>query len=215
MGEYKASGSPGLDDCLIRIVDDDERVLDALEFILTCEGYSVKTYANGHDFLCDDAPSRPGCVISDIRMPGMTGLELFSELQRRNYRRPLCFLTAHGDVEMAVDALKDGAVDYLLKPVEANKLFAAVSRALRLDRERRAEIDDTVWWEDRWAQLTSREKEVIAHVAEGLMSREIANRLDISTRTVEAHRASALHKLHLQTPAQVAVMLAGLKKTED
>lgn len=196
--------------CLIRLIDDDARALEGIAFMLACEGYETASYDSGRAFLSNDVPSIPGCVICDIRMPEMSGTEVFETLRARNYPHPFLFMTAFGDIEAAVDALKDGAVDYLVKPVVAEKLFASVIRALRIDRERREGFTGSEFWADRWAQLTDREKEVIRLVGRGYLSRQIAVQLDISQRTVEVHRASGLRKLQLHSPAQVALMLSEL-----
>lgn len=119
-----------MSDVQIRIIDDEPRALEAVRFMLECEGYTTRTFPSAKAFLAEDVPSIPGCVLSDIRMPDVTGLQLFRTLCERNYPHPFLFMTAFADVEMAVDAMKDGAVDYLVKPVRPEKLFAAVGRAL-------------------------------------------------------------------------------------
>lgn len=200
--------------CLIRIIDDEPRALEAIAFMLECEGYDVACYGRAEDFLASDVPSIPGCVLSDIRMPGMTGLDLFDKLRERNYPHPVLFMTAFADVEMAVDAMKNGLVDYLVKPVNPEKLFSSVTRALTIDRQRHAGLShDSADWRDRWETLTEREQEVVRWVGRGYLSRQIAIELDISQRTVEVHRASGLRKLGISTPAQVALMLSEIDAT--
>lgn len=196
---------------LIRIIDDDAQALEAVDFMLKCEGYSTVAYSSAAEFLVDDIPSRPGCLLSDIRMPDMMGTELFDELLNRNYPHPVLFMTAFGDIESAVTAMKKGAVDYLVKPVAAEKLFAGVVNALKIDRKRREGLVGSPFWSDRWASLTDREREVVKLVAKRLMSRQIAIELDISQRTVEVHRASGLKKLQIQTPAQAALVLSEIE----
>lgn len=164
---------------LIRIIDDDAQALEAVDFMLKCEGYSTVAYSSAAEFLVDDIPSRPGCLLSDIRMPDMMGTELFDELLNRNYPHPVLFMTAFGDIESAVTAMKKGAVDYLVKPVAAEKLFAGVVNALKIDRKRREGLVGSPFWSDRWVSLTDREREVVKLVAKGLMSRQIAIELDI------------------------------------
>ena len=174
---------------LIRIIDDDAQALEAVDFMLKCEGYSTVAYSSAAEFLVDDIPSRPGCLLSDT----------------------VLFMTAFGDIESAVTAMKKGAVDYLVKPVAAEKLFAGVVNALKIDRKRREGLVGSPFWSDRWASLTDREREVVKLVAKGLMSRQIAIELDISQRTVEVHRASGLKKLQIQTPAQAALVLSEIE----
>lgn len=123
--------------CLIRIVDDEEEVRQALSFLLQSEGYEVVSYSNAKDFLTHDQESIPGCLLSDIRMEEMSGLELMRELKKRNSVLPVILVTAFADIEIAVDSMKDGATDFLVKPVNAEKLFSAVTHALRIDLERR------------------------------------------------------------------------------
>lgn len=207
----KPTGEPA---CLIRIVDDEPRALEAVAFMLECEGYETACFSSAQEFLTSDVPSIPGCVLSDIRMPGMTGLDLFDELRSRNYPHPVLFMTAFADVETAVEAMKNGLVDYLVKPVVPEKLFSSVTRALTIDRQRHAGLDNNAAvWRDHWETLTAREQEVVHWVGRGYLSRQIAIELDISQRTVEAHRASALRKLGVTTPDQVALILSELDET--
>ncbi len=200
--------------CLIRIIDDEPGALEAVAFMLECEGYETACYDSAQSFLTTDVPSIPGCVLSDIRMPGMTGLDLFDTLRERNYPHPVLFMTAFADVETAVDAMKNGLVDYLVKPVVPEKLFSSVARAFKIDRQRHAGLDcNTGAWRDRWETLTGREQEVVKLVGRGLLSRQIAIELDISQRTVEVHRAAALKKLGVTTPAQAALILSEIEET--
>lgn len=194
--------------CLIRIIDDEPNALEAVAFMLQCEVYETACYRNAHDFLVEDVPSIPGCVLTDIRMPEMSGITLFETLRERHYPHPLLFMTAFADVEVAVEAMKDGAVDYLVKPVNPEKCIASVARALKIDRQRHAGLAGDVTWQDRWDALTEREKEVVTWVGKGALSRQIAIELDISQRTVEVHRANALRKLGVTSPAQVALILS-------
>lgn len=196
---------------LVRVVDDDPSTLEGLGFMLRCEGYEVKTYSSAAEFLRDDMPTVPGCVILDVRMPDMTGLELFAELRRRQYGQPVLFLTGHGDIEMAVQALHDGAADFLVKPVDGSKLTEAVAKALEAKRRVEMGLPDLTAMLDRWGKLTTREKEIVLCVGRGWMNKTIACEYDISIRTVEAHRASALRKLGLTMPAQIAELIAELR----
>ncbi len=199
--------------CLIRIIDDEPNALEAVAFMLKCEGYETACYRSARDFLVDDVPSIPGCVLTDIRMPEMSGLSLFETLRDRHYPHPLLFMTAFTDIEVAVDAMKNGAVDYLVKPVNPEKCIASVARALKIDRQRHAGLTGDVPWHDRWSSLTEREKEVVSWVGKGALSRQIAIELDISQRTVEVHRANALRKLGVTSPAQVALILSEVEQS--
>ena len=152
---------------LVRIVDDDEGVRQSSAFLLGAAGYETACYESADDFLKHDDPARPGCLLLDARMPGMTGLELQDLLDSRGFRIPVIFVTGHGDVDMAVHVLKQGAADFLQKPVDGDRLIAVVEAAVKRDLERvEADERDNA---DRAAfeTLTAREKEVVKLVAEG------------------------------------------------
>ena len=196
--------------CLIRTVDDDPAMREALEFMLTAEGWRVKTYENGRSFLTDDTPSTPGCAILDVRMPGMSGLELQQEMNVRGYALPIIFLTGNGDIDMAVQALKDGASDFLPKPVKADRLIAAIEKAVKADLERRKAEDGIAAARTLWDTLTPREKEVAKGVAAGDLNKQVADRLGITEKTVQAHRSSLLRKLGLRGSAELASFLISI-----
>lgn len=199
---------------LIRVIDDDPEVRLALEFMLTCEGYKVKVYESASGFLADDIPSQPGCIIADIRMPGMSGIELFSQLRERNYPVPLIFLTGHGDVDMAVEAMLNGAVDFIQKPVQSERLFQAINRAVIKNRSMTMGrcLDDIQRERAYYDTLSTREKEIIELISQGLMNKQIAERLGLSSRTVEVYRAGALRKLQLRSPAEIALFLGFIRQ---
>ena len=173
---------------LVRIVDDDDSLRDALRFVLETEGWRVADYRSANDFFRGDAPSVPGCVVMDVRMPGLTGIEAQAVMNERGFSLPVIFLTGHGDIDMAVMALHEGAADFIQKPVDNERLLGRA----------------------RCAELTNRERDIARLVAEGLTNRLIGERLSIAVRTVEVHRASALRKLGVRTPEEVrAVLEAG------
>lgn len=189
---------------LVRIVDDDEQLRASLEFMLACEGYETACFAGAREFLAGDVPGRMGCVILDLQMPGLDGIELFSVLRSRNYEVPVVFLTGHGDIDTAVHTMREGACDFHQKPIDPERLLAAVARAVGKDRARRGGargIDEEI---RRWKLLTEREEQIARMVALGRVSRTIAERLSISQRTVEHYRAAALHKLELKTAVELA-----------
>ena len=194
-------------DPLIRIVDDDEAVLKALGQMLECEGYRTACYQDARTFLASDAPSVPGCLILDVRMPQMSGLELHQELNRRKYDVPIVFLSGHGDLDMAVAALKDGAVDFIQKPIDTQKLLASVARAVRIWRARHNQIVSPELTQERLASLTERERQTVALCAKGCLNREIAQKLRISDRTVESHRQSAFKKMGVKTVPELVAWL--------
>ena len=178
---------------LIRIVDDDSDVLKAMRKVLELEDYQVATYASGEDFLTEDSYSLPGCVILDLKMPGLNGLEVQHHLKVRGFNHPVIFLTAHGEVESAVFAMKEGAADFLQKPADPLRLLEVV--ALNIEKDLKGL---TLGFEERKqkvALLTPREAQVIKKVLMGLSNKEIGESLGLSERTVENHRAAAYKKL--------------------
>ena len=184
---------------LVRIVDDDSDLRAAIRFLLESEGWEVADYYSAADFLLNDDPKIPGCLILDVRMPEMTGVELQSELKQHVREIPIVFLSAHGDIEMAVKTLHEGAVDFLTKPVQEDKLVPVISRAVKLDLIKRGLSFDHEKTKERFRELTEREKQIVLLLTKGLLNREVGERLGISTRTVEVHRARAFKKLDLHT----------------
>lgn len=192
------------DKSLVRIVDDDEALRESIEFMLLCEGYDVMSFSGPEDFLARDLPSRVGCVVLDVEMPSMTGLQLQALLNRRSYQCPIVFLTAHGDIDMAVQTMRDGACDFHQKPIQPESFLKAIARAVEIDRARRlgaSDIKDEILL---FESLSRREEQICREVARGLTSRIIAERLGISKRTVDHVRASVIAKLKLRTPAELA-----------
>ena len=178
---------------LVRIVDDDLDVLKTMRKVLELEDYQVATYASGDAFLTEDSYSLPGCVILDLKMPGLNGLEVQHHLKVRGFSHPIIFLTAHGEVESAVFAMKEGAADFLQKPADPLRLLEVV--ALNIEKDLKGL---TLGFEERKAKvalLTPREAQVIKKVLMGLSNKEIGESLGLSERTVENHRAAAYKKL--------------------
>jgi len=189
------------------VVDDDAAVCDALGMLLRAAGMKVETFSSAASFLKELRAGQTGCLVLDIRMPGMSGLDLQDELHRRKISIPIVFLTGHGDVPMAVRALKKGAVDFIEKPHEAERLVLAVLNALRMDDERRKQTnrhdDLSLDLATRLATLSEREREVLDRILEGKQTRQIAGELCISVKTVEFHRARIRDKLGVATQAQL------------
>jgi FixJ family two-component response regulator len=189
------------------VVDDDAAVCDALGMLLRAAGMEVETFRSAASFLKRLRTEQTGCLVLDIRMPGMSGLDLQDELHRRKITIPIVFLTGHGDVPMAVRALKKGAVDFIEKPHEAERLVLAVLNALRMDDERRklAKRHDDLSLDlvTRLATLSEREREVLDRILEGKQTRQITDELCISVKTVEFHRARIREKLGVTTQGQL------------
>ncbi|HUX29199.1 MAG TPA: response regulator [Thiobacillus sp.] len=177
------------------VVDDDAAMRDALTQLLETAGLQVEAHAGGPAFLVAHEADRPGCLLLDMAMPGMTGFEVQAALNARGLTIPTIFLTGHGDIPMAVRAVQAGAVDFLEKPIQGAALLERVQRALALDLEWRQTQGRTQAIQQRYARLSPREIECMALIVSGLTSKEVARELGISPRTVEVHRTHVMHKM--------------------
>jgi two-component system, LuxR family, response regulator FixJ len=192
----------------IHVVDDDASLRRALKFLLESVGWEVITHESAEAFLAVfDHNPQPACLVLDIRMPMMSGLELQQQLHARGVRLPIVFLTGHGDVTMAVQAMKFGASDFIEKPFKDQVLLDAVGRALRKDLEHRDEKREREALAERLARLSPRELEVARLVAQGLPSKTVSVKLDISERTVQVHRLHLMAKLEIHSVAELARMM--------
>jgi len=185
------------------LIDDDAAVRDSLCLLLSLKGVRTLPFANAESFIETYRPEWPGCVLTDLRMPGMTGLELQAALRGRGIAVPVVVLTAHGDVATARAALKNGAFDFLEKPIDDAVLLEVLENALRADRERRAVAASRSASDERLERLTAREREILALIGAGHQNREIASELGISPRTVEVHKARIMEKLECRTLAEL------------
>ena len=176
------------------IVDDDPAIRDSLTLLLELEGMAVETFVDAENFLAACQGDWRGCLVSDVRMPGMSGVELQAELARRGIVLPMIFLTGYGDIPMSVKAMKAGAVDFLTKPVTGTTLLASVRAALEEEQKRLVRIASSEAASTRLAGLTERERRVMELAIAGFANKEIARELDISHRTVEIHKARVMHK---------------------
>lgn len=193
------------------IVDDDEAIRDALSWLLQSRGVEAQGFESAETFLNQWNPDMGGCLLLDIRMSGMSGLDLFDRLREVQARLPVIFLTGHGDVPMAVGALKKGARDFVEKPFNDNDLVDRVIEALEWDAQRRADAAGLADLNARLEQLTARERQVMDLVLAGKLNKVIADELGITMRTVEVHRAHVFEKMGVKTAVELAQLLSSLK----
>jgi two-component system response regulator FixJ len=192
---------------LVLVVDDDEAVRGSLKLLLKSAGLTARAYPSAAEFLAAHDDGQPGCLLLDVRMPGMSGLELQDELNRRGAIIPVIFITGHGDVPMAVEAMRRGAMDFLQKPFRDEDLIDRVNRALARDRDNRAQLEARDAIRGRMARLTPRESQVLRLLATGKSNKQMAGNLGVSQRTVEIHRAHLMHKTEATSVAQLVRML--------
>lgn len=195
---------------IVYVIDDDDAMRQGLQFLLKTAGIIVKGYATAEEFLAVCDPAMRGCILLDVRMPGMSGLELQEILKKRNITMPVILLTGHGSVPMAVKAMRSGAFDFIEKPFEGTQLIDRVRSAIAIDSESRVDIDRTRQLEQRLSKLTPREREVMELVVQGLLNKQIAANLNISMKTVENHRAHVMEKLGAQSLADLVRMSVSL-----
>ncbi|WP_020410498.1 response regulator transcription factor [Hahella ganghwensis] len=191
----------------VYVVEDDEPVRDSLLLLLKAEGYATKGYGNAAAFLEEDVVNLSGCLILDIRMPGMTGMELHKKLLEMGCAIPVIFVTGHGDVAMAVEAMKLGAVDFVQKPYREEDLLEKVKQALSMDAEQQEALKYKEKLKQRIESLTPRELEIMDMMIEGNANKVIAIELDISQRTVEIHRSRVMQKMGTHSLAQLVQMV--------
>lgn len=188
---------------IIYLVDDDEALRDSLAWLLESQGFKVAAFASAEDFLKAWRPEFNGCLLLDVRMPGMSGLELHERLRAQYSTLPIIFITGHGDVPMAVAALKKGAVDFIEKPFNDTELLRLVSQCLVTEQEHRARRRQDAEVSRRLDQLTQREREVLELIIVGKLNKQIADVLGISIKTVEVHRARVMEKMAAQSLAEL------------
>ena len=191
----------------IFIVDDDAAVRDALKLLLRSVGQAVETFGSGQEFLDAYSEDRAGCLVLDIRMPGMSGLELQQKLNERHSILPIIFITGHGDVQMAVEAMQAGAVDFIQKPFRDQDLIDRINQALEKDNNNRAALGERNDIRRRLETLTPREREVLDLVVHGKANKVIAGDLKLSQRTVEIHRARVMEKMQASSLAHLVRMV--------
>lgn len=187
----------------VYIVDDDEAMRDSLLWLLESQSFSVTAYSSAEDFLAACRDGMAGCIVLDVRMPGMSGLELYEKLNARHCTLPVIFITGHGDVPMAVSALKRGAVDFIEKPFGDKDMLRLIEQCLELDRNNREKNQQGVAAARRLAALTEREVEVMNLIIAGKLNKQVADVLNISIKTVEVHRSRIMDKMAVRTVAEL------------
>ena len=197
---------------IVYVVDDDASVRSSLKFLLSTVGLQVESFDSADGFLQKNLTDAPSCLVLDVRLPGLSGLDFQSELAARNIGIPIIFLTGHGDIPMSVRAIKAGAVEFLTKPFRDQDLLDAVRIALEQDRARREKDKEIALFQRRYDSLTSREQEVITLVATGMLNKQIADQLGTAESTVKVQRSRAMEKMHADSLAELIRMLDRLKE---
>jgi FixJ family two-component response regulator len=193
-------------DSIVYVVDDDASSRQSLEFLIKASGYAVRAFSSSKDFLASVRPEVPACLVLDVRMPGLTGLELQGELAKRGVRLPIIFITGHGDIPMSVQAMKAGAMEFLTKPFREDNMLRAITLAIDNDRVAHRERLEMAELRRRHARLTPREREVMASVVTGLLNKQVAAELGASEKTIKAHRAKVMQKMEAASLADLVRM---------
>jgi RNA polymerase sigma factor (sigma-70 family) len=196
---------------LVFVIDDDPSVRSSLKFLLSTVGLQAETFESADRFLLRKAPDTPSCLVLDVRLPGLSGLDFQRELATRNVCIPIVFLTGHGDIPMSVRAMKAGAVEFLTKPFRDQELLDAVRVALDRDRARRKHDEEVADLRQRFDSLTSREQEVVSKVVAGMLNKQIAAELGTAESTVKVQRSRAMEKMQAASLAELIKMIEKVK----
>lgn len=191
---------------VVFVIDDDASMRDAISRLLNAVGLTVQTFASAREFLAGRLPDVPGCAVLDVRLPGLSGLDLQREMVERGIHIPVIFITGHGDIPMSVQAMKAGAVEFLTKPFRDQDLLDAVRSGIQLDRQGRKERAELAELRDGHRQLTPREREVMSLVVAGLLNKQIALRLGTSEKTIKIHRSHVMQKMRADSLADLVRM---------
>ena len=202
-------------DQIVLVIDDDPSMRTAIKELIEAVGLNCQTFGSGQELLEARLPDVPGCLILDVRLPGLSGLHLQKELADRGNRIPIIFITGHGDIPMSVQAMKAGAVEFLTKPFRDQDLLDAIEQATERDRAARRQRVETVELASRHSSLTAREREVMQLVVTGLLNKQIAVQLGISEKTVNVHRAQVMQKMKADSLADLVRMSEKLRATSQ
>lgn len=200
---------------IVVVIDDDASVREAIEGLLRSVGVAVRTHGSVDSFLAEGAPTGPGCLVLDVRMPGQSGLDLQDSLARAGIKAPVIFITGYGDIPMSVRAMKGGAVEFLSKPFRDQELLDAIQHAIEIDRarwRRKAQFDAV---RENFDGLTPREKEVLTRVITGRLNKQIANEMGVSEITVKIHRGQVMRKMNARSLPDLVRMADRLGLTPE
>ena len=200
---------------VVFVVDDDPSIRSSLKFLMSSVGLQVEGFDSADALLKRNLPDAPGCLILDVRLRGLSGLDFQRQLAARNCHIPIIFITGHGDIPMSVRAMKAGAVEFLTKPFRDQDLLDAVRIALEKDRERRERKKEVSDLKERYNSLTPREQEVISMVVSGMLNKQIADQLATAENTVKVHRSRAMEKMQAQSVAELVKMIDKLESSVE